>query len=110
NLQPVAQVSLTGGAFGAGNFVAIGGTFNSASLPFAYVSDPFVTVNMNPGFPPQLNVSGLLGRSYRIEHLADVRSTNWQTLGSFTLTNSPTLWPDTTATNASRFYRAVLLP
>jgi hypothetical protein len=111
NLQPAAEVSLWGGVFGARNFVAVGYTFpSSPSLPVVYTSDPFVTVNMNQGFPPQLKVSGLLGRSYRIESLADVRSTNWQTLGSFTLTNSPTIWPDATATNASRFYRAVLLP
>ncbi|MDB6110799.1 MAG: hypothetical protein JWR69_2549 [Pedosphaera sp.] len=110
-LQLPPGASLATATFGARNFMAVGTAFSpSPTIPFAYLSDSVAALSINPGLPPQLKVSGLLGRSYRIEHLADVRSTNWQTLDTFTLTNNPTIWPDTTATNASRFYRAVLLP
>jgi hypothetical protein len=80
------------------------------STPFAYVSDPFVALTVNRGFPPQLSVSGLTGKSYSIDYLTDLNSSNWQTLTTFPLNTSPSLWTDNQATNSSRFYRAVLLP
>jgi hypothetical protein len=80
------------------------------STPFAYVSDPFVALTVNRGFPPQLSVSGLTGKSYSIDYLTDLNSSNWQTLATFPLNTSPSLWTDNQATNLSRFYRAVLLP
>jgi hypothetical protein len=111
NVPQPLNGNLAAVAFGAGRFIVVGSSYSpSPQVPVAYISDPIVALSMNPGLPPQLNVSGLLGRSYRIEHLTDVQSTNWQTLGTFMLTNSPATWSDTTATNASRIYRAVLLP
>jgi hypothetical protein len=85
-------------------------------LPVLYVSDSVASPNIipslkiNPGNPPNLTISGSTNRSYRIEYLTDLQSNNWQTLSTFTLANSPSTWLDSTATNFSRYYRAVLLP
>jgi hypothetical protein len=97
-------------ALGPCNVIAVGVPTYYGST--AYISDPFVAVNLQSGPPPQLTVSGLQGRSYRIDYLDGFQSptNNWQTLTTFTLTNSPLIWSDITATNSQRFYRAVLLP
>ncbi len=98
-------------AFGNANVVAVGYTNSFPSnRARAYRSDSFVGLGLNPGFPPQLKVSGLTGRSYRIEHLTNLLSSNWQPLATFPLTNSPCTWTDTQATDSQRYYRAVLLP
>ena len=80
-------------------------------LPVAYVSDPFVALGLNAGSPPQLSISGLQGRSYRIDYSTGLSAGagNWQTLTTLSLTNSPLSWTDTTATNSQRMYRAALL-
>jgi hypothetical protein len=111
NLQPLSNVALNGIASGNRNFLAVGYRYPPFPyLPVAYISDPLVALGMNRGFPPQLSLSGLLGRSYRIEQLDYLRSNNWQSAATFTLTNSPSTWTDTAAPNSARFYRAVLLP
>jgi hypothetical protein len=98
---------------GIRNIVAVGST-NSAppTGPIVFVSDPFVGAGMNSGFLPQLKISGLQGRSYRIEStdILPGDTSNWRTNTTLQLTNSPCIWTDTAATNAQRFYRAVLLP
>jgi hypothetical protein len=111
NLQPLSNVALNGIASGNRNFLAVGYRYPPFPYrPVAYISDPLVALGMNRGFPPQLSLSGLLGRSYRIEQLGYLRSNNWQSAATFTLTNSPSTWTDTAAPNSARFYRAVLLP
>jgi hypothetical protein len=100
-------------AIGENNAVIFGS--NSPQIPVtpsAFVSDPFVDLEIDCDFPPQLVVSGLQGRPYRIDYLDALQNdTNvWQTLTIFSLTNSPLLWTDLTATNSQRYYRAVLLP
>jgi hypothetical protein len=56
-------------------------------------------------------LSGLVGRSYQIQSTDALdASSNWRTNATFQLTNTPYVWPDTTATNSARFYRGVLLP
>jgi hypothetical protein len=80
------------------------------SGPTAFLSDPFVALGFSAGFPPQLTVSGLTNRTYRIEMTTNLSPVNWQTLTNITLTNAPVLWTDPQPTNSQRFYRAVLLP
>jgi hypothetical protein len=99
-------------AFGAQNIVITGYASPSVptSRPLAYVSEPLVFVAARNSFPPQLTISGLTGRTYRIDILTDVTSSSWQNLTNLNLTNGPVTWTDMQATNSSRFYRAVLLP
>ena len=85
--------------------------------PTAYLSDPFVSLRIVSSFPqyvgympPQLIVSGLTNRTYRIEMITNLPSTNWQALTNIMLTNGPATWTDLKAYDSSRFYRAVLLP
>jgi hypothetical protein len=104
---------VNGITFGIRNVVAVGST-NSAppTGPIAFVSDPFVAINPNPGIPPLLKISGLQGRSYQIEStdILPGNAGNWRTNTTLQLTNSPCFWLDTAATNSQSFYRAVLLP
>ena len=99
-------------AIGEREVVVLG--MESSARPVAFVSDPFAGVTLNPGFPPLINVTGLEGRSYRVEHLPmlPASATNpWQTLSNLVLPSSPFLIADPGAPNsAQRFYRAVLLP
>jgi hypothetical protein len=107
-----ANEFLTDIALGPHNVIVAGRQGSPQWAYKAFVSDPFVAVSVQPGPPPQLAISGLQGHSYRIDYLDGLQSgaNNWQTLTSFSLTNSPLLWSGTTVTNAQRFYRAVLLP
>jgi len=114
--RPITLSATTGFsdiAFGDRNAVLIGNENPQRPImPVAFGSDPFVALEITPGFPPQLKLSGLEGRSYRIEY-SDVLqppAVNWQPLDTFSLTNSPLTWRDATATGSQRFYRAVLLP
>ncbi|MEY2465890.1 MAG: hypothetical protein QOD03_411 [Verrucomicrobiota bacterium] len=110
-LPTASNVTLTGIASGDRNLVAVGYTSPSLPLlPKAYVSDSYVALRITAESSPQLQISGLQNRSYRIDYLNDFQSSNWQSLTNFSLTNSPLLWTDVTATNSQRFYRAVLLP
>jgi hypothetical protein len=110
NLQTPGNVGFRALAVGPSNIVAVGLSSSSGWVPVGYVSGPFVGATMGAGYPPHVLLSGLLGRTYRIDYLTNLRSNNWQAAATFTLTNSPTNWTDIQATNSSRFYRAVLLP
>jgi len=115
NLPPTQGVfrNLTAINFVAGKVIVGGYTYTGDSrprLPLLYISDSFASVKINLGNPPNLTVSGLTNRSYRIEYLTDLQSNDWQPLSTFILTDSPFTWLDSSATNSSRYYRAVLLP
>jgi hypothetical protein len=114
SLGASTNTTLTGIAIGNSNITVVGYNYLGGSFtPLAFVSGSFVDLSLPPvAFPPQLNLSGWPGRSYRIEFLNDLHagSNNWQTLTTLTITNNPTLWTDTAATNSQRYYRAVLLP
>lgn len=111
NFQGPSNVTLKGLAAGARNIVATGYVLAAGPkvVPVAYVSDPFVSLNAGLNFPPQLNISGLTGRTYQVEVSTNF-SANWQVLTNLALTNGPIVWTDLQATNDSRFYRAELLP
>jgi len=92
-----------------GTFLTVGST-SGGGAGVAYVSDPVAGLNLKRSPAPTLELSGLVGRSYRIERLDDLSSTNWQSATTLILTNSPITWSDSQAPNSYRFYRAVLLP
>jgi hypothetical protein len=109
--QIPSNVTLGSAAYVNRRFLAVGSAYPpSPVLPMAYFSDPTVALTISSGLPPNLQVSGVLGRSYRVEKCDTLPSTNWQPLTNFTLAASPTTLTDTQATNAAGFYRAVLLP
>ena len=111
SLPSSGNVTLTAAAYGNRRFVPAGYSGGPLPwLPLAYVSDPTVALGLNPGFPLQLQVSGIVGKSYRIDQVNDLRSGTWQPANTFYLSTSPCTWSDPHATNACRFYRAVLLP
>lgn len=101
-------------AFGKTNLAVVGYQWDGGALvgtSQVFLSDTFLAAGMNPGFPPQLKIAGLLGRSYQIDYSTNLVTGNgWQTIETFALTNSPCNWTDATATNSARFYRTVLLP
>ena len=60
---------------------------------------------------PGLSVTGALGSSFRIEFSDTLtNSPSWTPAITITLSNSPTLWFDTSGARPKRFYRAVLVP
>ena len=66
------------------------------------------TIDMYAG----LSISGLIGRSYRIEYSDSLsNSPAWTSATTITLTSIPFVWFDGDSINApKRFYRAILLP
>ncbi|MGA2242426.1 MAG: hypothetical protein ABSH11_10385 [Verrucomicrobiota bacterium] len=117
SLHAPTNVNLSEITFGDRNIVAVGYSYPPTypyypMVPVAYVSDSIIAVCMKSSFPPQLSISGLQGRYYRIE-CADTlpgAANNWWTNTTVQLPGSPYIWTDTTATSSQRFYRAVLLP
>lgn len=81
---------------------------------FVAVSDPITDIGFTAASPPAIILSGLVGRTYRVEYLPSLPAsvTNpWQTLTNLILPSSPYLLADPGAPNSSqRYYRAVLLP
>ena len=116
NFQVSTNTFLTGLAFGKSNLVVVGcQVFPKGISDFTYsnttfVSDTFLSHNLTAGFPPQIKINGLIGRTYRIDCSTNLQSNNWQAIATFTLTNSPWVWTDVNATNLLRYYRTVLLP
>ena len=98
--------------------MAVGYSFYDVSSGYdistVITSAPLISLGLNFNGSPQLNLSGAVGLSYRIDSLNQLppNTTNaWQQLTNFTLTNGSHLWTDAqTSNNQSRFYRAVLLP
>ncbi len=98
-------------SFGGRNLVAVGyESNNSTYIGTAFISDPFVAARINPGFPPQVKISGVQGLSYDIQYSISINPASWQTVTNLTLSNSPSVWVDTSSTNSQRFYRVGLLP
>jgi len=97
-------------AYGPTNLVAVGFTSPTPYKATVIVSDPFVSLNTVANSAHGLFVSGLQNHSYQLDYKTNLTDVDWNPLATFTLTNSPYLWTDTSATNAQRFYRAGLLP
>ncbi|MEK7674707.1 MAG: hypothetical protein AAB676_02585 [Verrucomicrobiota bacterium] len=74
--------------------------------------EPVPTAAFNIDMYAGLSISGLIGRSYRIEYSDSLsNSPAWTSATTITLTSSPFVWFDGDSINApKRFYRAILLP
>jgi len=109
NFQVPTNTYLTGLAFGKSNLVVAAYQASTVYSNVTFVSGTFLAQNLSAASPPQIKIDGLMGRTYRIDCSTNLQSTNWQTLTTFSLTNSPCIWTDTNATNSQRYYRTVLL-
>lgn len=93
----------------AGLYTAVASNdFGAVTSSVARLSFNFLTLKMYAG----LTIDGELGQTYRIEYVPGLGGeTNWQTLATVRLTNSPFLYfDDKSATQPRRFYRALLIP
>ena len=81
---------------------------------FIYYSDVLVGLKVQNPTTPRLELSGLVGRAYRIDYTDNLNpsgTNDWQTLSNINLPSTPYLIGDPAVTNqAKRFYRGVLLP
>lgn len=59
---------------------------------------------------PVVTVEGTIGAKYQIQGANDLSAPLWTTLTNLVLSNSPTLFLDSTATGPHRVYRAVRVP
>ena len=86
----------------------LAGTTVSSEASLVVGDPPSLDLAMFAG----LTISGTTGARYLVERQEVLGSTtNWITLATVALTNSPLLFIDVTSTNASkRFYRATLAP
>ena len=70
-------------------------------------------IPLDIGLFPGVTISGVVGRSYRIEATPSLEETNvWAPVATFTLPKTRYTWVDesSSSSSAKRFYRAVLLP
>jgi hypothetical protein len=106
------NVALRAITYAKNRFLTVGYTpvIGSPVLPVAYFSDPTVAASINRGFPPQVTVSGLSGRSYRVEERDSLATGSWSPANTNSSGAVPFTWTDPQPANVVRFYRAVLLP
>ena len=64
--------------------------------------------NLQLGTYPGLQITGTVGRTYKIQTSPDMNT--WTTKATILLTSSPYLWVDQNPVSESKFYRAFLLP
>lgn len=74
-----------------------------------------VLPGLSIGLYPGLTLRGIAGKSYQIEYLQNLRSSNWTTLTTLTLVEATQLWFDadnnvSSGAHPRRFYRATLVP
>jgi hypothetical protein len=98
--------ALWGVAYGNGRFVAVG---TGGAILQSDDTRPRLDAQMGGSSGEvELSVSGGLARGYRLQAAAELPSTNWTDLLTFTNTAPTTNFVDTSATNFSqRFYRVV---
>jgi hypothetical protein len=118
NTQRTLTYTLTASVGFSGNVTLVGtGSFDGVDV--AVTGDRQMVAS--DGEPPQLVVnlyagmalSGIIGRTYRVEWSSAMSGGTWTSAAMLRLTNTTQLWVDTSApvrSNSQRFYRAVLLP
>jgi hypothetical protein len=89
-------------------FVADSSSHRVRNLTFDPAPQPVSGANLGLSTYPGLRITGVVGRSYRIESSPD--TTNWNTETTILLTSSPYLWIDPNSLGQKKFYRAFLLP
>jgi len=117
NSQRTLTYTLTASVGISGNGTLVGaGSFDGVDV--AVTGDRQMVAS--DGNPPQLVVSlyagmalsGVIGRSYRVEWSSAISGGIWTPAATLMLTNMAQLWVDTSApvrSNGQRFYRAVLM-
>ena len=78
------------------------------SISFNPQPEPVSGANLVLNTYPGLQITGVVGRTYRIESSKDLKA--WQIETTLLLTSSPYLWLDQTALGQRKFYRAFRLP
>ncbi len=87
--------------------VVASNSFGATTSRVATVTVDFFGIRSYAG----LTVRGAVGQHFRIESQSAVGGNNWQALSEITLAATNQIWIDyESPTNASRFYRAVLIP
>jgi hypothetical protein len=89
-------------------FVADADDHRIRTLTFNPASQPVSGTNLELKIYPGLRITGVVGRTYRIE--SSLNMTNWTTETTILLTSSPYLWIDPISLGQKKFYRAFLLP
>jgi hypothetical protein len=89
-------------------YVADSGNYRIRSITFNPVEQPVAAASLGIETHPVLNISGIVGRTYRIESSHDAAS--WVPEITLLLTRTPYLWLDENAVSGNKFYRAFLLP
>ena len=89
-------------------FVADSGDHRIRNLTFNPAPQPVSGAYLNLSTYPGLRITGVVGRSYRIESSPD--TTNWNAETTLLLTSRPYLWIDPNSLGQKKFYRAFLLP
>ena len=72
-----------------------------------------LAITLDAGAPlhAEIHISGTVGKTYRVEYVAELPSTNWITLTNLALPTSPYQVLDPTPASAGRrYYRAIAIP
>jgi len=83
-------------------------TFVTVGYQTILQSDPIVNIHVRRGRTRELEISGLIGHTCRIE-CSDNGISDWREIGRVLLVSDPQLWTDSEpSSTGSRFYRAIL--
>ncbi len=89
-------------------FIADSGDHRIRKLVFDPSPQIVPATNLSLQILPRLQITGEVGRTYRIESSSNL--TNWSAAADVRLTSTPYFWLDENAYGQTRYYRAVLLP
>jgi len=78
------------------------------TITFNPAPEPVTGANLTLSTYPGLQITGVVGRTYRVESSNDMST--WRAETTILLTSSPYLWIDPNALGQKKFYRAFLLP
>ena len=78
------------------------------TITFNPAPQPVTGANLNLDMYPGLQITGIIGRTYRVESSTDMST--WQAETTILLTSSPFLWINPNALGQKKFYRVFLLP
>ena len=95
-------------AFNGMIFVADSGNHRIRAITYDPPPQPISGADINLGLYPGLQITGIVGRTYRVESSPDMNT--WSEEAEVLLATSPYLWIDVNGLGAKKFYRALFLP
>jgi hypothetical protein len=103
---------ITGFAFDSSGAIYIADACNNRIRKVTTAGEEIVpSADVGIALYPGLTVSGVVGRSYRVEFITNIDSVGWQSIVTILLERNPSFWVDQSATNSERrFYRVISLP